>query len=48
MGPDGKKYVAYEPTDVGTVDHAALESNLAWADSGHTGTASSIATFDAQ
>lgn len=48
MGPDGKKYVAYEPTDGGTVDHAALESNLAWADSWHTGTASSIATFDAQ
>jgi len=30
----------------GTTDHAALSSNLAWATSGHTGTASRLAGFD--
>jgi hypothetical protein len=30
----------------GTLDHAALTSNLAWTSSGHTGTASRIAGFD--
>ncbi len=31
----------------GTTDHAALASNLAWTTSGHTGTASRLAGFDA-
>jgi hypothetical protein len=30
----------------GTLNHAALTSNLAWATSGHTGTASRVAGFD--
>lgn len=31
----------------GTYDHAALTTNMAWNDSGHTGTANSVATFGA-
>ena len=34
------------PGGGGTLDHAALTSNLAWGTSGHTGTASRLAAFD--
>jgi hypothetical protein len=35
------------PSGSGTLNHAALTSNLAWATSGHTGTASTFAAFTA-
>lgn len=36
---------AFEAVSAGTLNHASLTSNLAWASSGHTGTASRLAGF---
>ena len=38
-------HATWQTPSTGTTDHAALTSNLAWASSGHTGTASKVAGF---